>query len=340
MPAVGVQWNFTKRDSPRAFTSRKVWTPKPCMVRKLRGSARSDMTHSSMWVDSGISETKSQNVSWALAAWGIPWCGSGLSRVHQVGELHRVLDEEDRDVVADDVEVPLVGVELRGEPADVARRVDGAALARDGREAHEDRRALALLGQERGPRVLLHRLVALEEAVRGRAAGVDDPLGDALVVEVGDLLAEDEVFQQSGAAQAGLERVLVVGDRLAEVRREHLPARVDPHPVERLVARIEAGTRLGARLGAEARLTSVNVLPVTAALGASVWAPGLFGPSALNSAALSRLKGNASATALVSSCFLTAASPPADVPGLLGPATVDLLAALVERLRRTMSSPA
>ena len=79
MPARGVQWNFTKWDSPSALTSRNVCTPKPCIMLKLRGSARSDMTHSSMWVDSGIRETKSQNVSWALAAWGMAWCGSGFT---------------------------------------------------------------------------------------------------------------------------------------------------------------------------------------------------------------------------------------------------------------------
>ena len=87
MPATGVQWNFTKRDSPLALTRRKVCTPKPCMVRKLRGSARSDMTHISMWVDSGMRETKSQNVSWALAACGIPWCGSGFTAWTRSGNL-------------------------------------------------------------------------------------------------------------------------------------------------------------------------------------------------------------------------------------------------------------
>ena len=43
---------------------------------------------------------------------------------------------------------------------------------------------------------------------------MDDALGDALVVEVGDLLAQDEVFEQRRAARAGLELVLVVGDRM------------------------------------------------------------------------------------------------------------------------------
>ena len=178
----------------------------------------------------------------------------GLERVHEVGELHGVLDEEHRDVVADDVEVTLVGVKLRREAAHVARGVGRAALAGDGREPHEHGGALARLGEERGARVLGHRLVALEEAVGRRAAGVHDPLGDPLVIEMSDLLAEDEVLQQGGPPEPGLERVLVVGDRLAEIRRQHAAAGVDTHPVERLVPGIESGAGLGARLGRGDRL--------------------------------------------------------------------------------------
>ena len=47
-----------------------------------------------------------------------------------------------------------------------------------------------------------------------------DALGDALVVEVGDLLAKDEVLEQRRAAQARLQRVLIVRDRDALVGRE------------------------------------------------------------------------------------------------------------------------
>ena len=54
------------------------------------------------------------------------------------------------------------------------------------------------------------------------AARVHDALRDALVVEVGDLLAEVEVLEQRRAALAGLQRVLVVVDRNALVRRERL----------------------------------------------------------------------------------------------------------------------
>ena len=48
-------------------------------ARSCAGSRGRDITHISMWVDSGISETKSQKVSCALAACGIWWCGSGLT---------------------------------------------------------------------------------------------------------------------------------------------------------------------------------------------------------------------------------------------------------------------
>ena len=51
--------------------------------------------------------------------------------------------------------------------------------------------------------------------MRAVAAGMDDALGNALVVEVEDLLAEMEVLDQRRAARADLQRVLVVGDRAA-----------------------------------------------------------------------------------------------------------------------------
>src|SRR3982750_3571292 len=88
------------------------------------------------------------------------------------------------------------------------------------------------------------RRVALEETVRSRPARVDDALGDALVVEVRDLLAQDEVLEQRGTAQPRLERALVVADGNALVRGEDLPPGIDAHPVERSRVAIDAGHRL------------------------------------------------------------------------------------------------
>jgi len=49
---------------------------------------------------------------------------------------------------------------------------------------------------------------------------MDNPLGDALVIELGDLFAKDEVFEERRASEARLERALVVRDRNALVGRE------------------------------------------------------------------------------------------------------------------------
>ena len=138
-----------------------------------------------------------------------------LHGMHEVGELHRVLDEEHRDVVADEVEVAFLGIELHGESAHVARRVDRTRAARHRREADEDLGAPVRILQEIGLGQARQTLQRLEVAVCTAAAGMDDALGNALVIEVGDLFAEDEILQEGRAAGAGFQRVLIVGNRNA-----------------------------------------------------------------------------------------------------------------------------
>ena len=87
MPDFGFQWNLTKCDFPAAFTSRKVWMPKPSMNRSERGMPRSDITQNSMWVVSGESETKSQKLSCADCACGKPRSGSGFTEWIRSGNL-------------------------------------------------------------------------------------------------------------------------------------------------------------------------------------------------------------------------------------------------------------
>ena len=140
-----------------------------------------------------------------------------LHRMDQVGKLDRVLDEEHRDVVADQIEVALVGVELHREAAHVARQVARAGAARHGREAREHLGLLLRVLQERRLGQARQRLGRLEIAVRAGAARMHDALGDALVIEMRDLLAQDEVFEQRRPARAAFQRVLIVGDRHALV---------------------------------------------------------------------------------------------------------------------------
>ncbi|CAJ8857246.1 Uncharacterised protein [Burkholderia pseudomallei] len=149
-----------------------------------------------------------------------------LHRVHEIRELDRILNEEHRHVVAHEIVVALVGVELHGEAAHVAHRVGGAARALHRREAHVHGRFLRRVLQERGLRVLGHRFVDAEHAVRGRAARVHDALRNALVIEMRDLLAHDEVFEQRRAARARAQRVLIVRDAHALVRAQRLALRL------------------------------------------------------------------------------------------------------------------
>ena len=140
--------------------------------------------------------------------------GFHLHRMDEVREFHRVLDGEHRQVVADQVEIAFLGVELDREAAHIAWRIHAAGAARHSGESAEHRDA-ALLGQEFRGGVLRQRLGELEVAMRRRAARVHDPLGDALMVEVGDLLAEDEVLQQRRPARIRAQRILVVGNGYA-----------------------------------------------------------------------------------------------------------------------------
>jgi hypothetical protein len=68
--------------------------------------------------------------------------------VHDVGELHGVADEEHAEVVADEVPVAVLGVELDREPARVAGGLGGVPPADDGREPHGHVGRPALLLEE------------------------------------------------------------------------------------------------------------------------------------------------------------------------------------------------
>ena len=109
---------------------------------------RSDMAHMTMCVDFGHQPDEVPERVVRAGRLRIAAVGLHLHGMDQVGELDRVLDEEHRDVVADQVPVALLGVELDGEAAHVARRVDRACAAGDRREAGEYRRLLADLGQD------------------------------------------------------------------------------------------------------------------------------------------------------------------------------------------------
>ena len=73
---------------------------------------------------------------------------AALCRVHEVRKLHRILNEEDRDVVPDEIPIPFIRVELHREPTHVPGGVGRASFAENGRESDEDRCLLSHFGEE------------------------------------------------------------------------------------------------------------------------------------------------------------------------------------------------
>lgn len=147
-----------------------------------------------------------------------PAAPAPLLRADEVRELHRVADEEHRGVVADEVVIALVGVELEGEAPGVAPRVGGALLSGDGREAREHVRRRARL-EQRCFRVGADVLGRLERAEGAGSLRVDVPLGDALAVEVRHLVEEVDVVQDDRTVGADGEAVAITRRRCAGVRR-------------------------------------------------------------------------------------------------------------------------
>ena len=126
-----------------------------------------------------------------------------LHRVDDVGKLDGVLNEEHRDVVADEIPYAFASIELHSKTPHVARQVERAAIAGDGAEPDEDRCPDADLAEHLGARERCEAAGQLKVAVSARAPRVNDPLGYPLVIEVGDLLAIDEILEQGRTPRAG-----------------------------------------------------------------------------------------------------------------------------------------
>ena len=139
----------------------------------------------------------------------------------EVLELRGVTHEEHRGVVADQIEVALVGVELQREPSGVANRVRIALFPGHRGEAGEHRGALADLGEKTRLGEPGDVLGDLEESVGTGALGMHDPLGDALAVEVLHLLHDIVVVQHGRPGRPHRERVLVARSGDPRVRRRH-----------------------------------------------------------------------------------------------------------------------
>src|ERR1035437_11060150 len=138
----------------------------------------------------------------------------------EVGEFDGILDEENRDVVADQVPVAFFSVELDGKSAYVTRGIYRTRAACDGRYTSEHGGLLTYLGEYTGGGVLFQRGGQLEESMHARRSRVNDTLRNTLVIEMRNFLAKDEILQKRRAARIGPERILIIGKHDALVRGE------------------------------------------------------------------------------------------------------------------------
>ena len=68
----------------------------------------------------------------------------------QIRKFDGVLNEKHRDIVAHQIPVPLLGVELRGKTTNIAREIERPGATRDSGKAHEHFGLLTDLGKNIG----------------------------------------------------------------------------------------------------------------------------------------------------------------------------------------------
>ncbi len=146
--------------------------------------------------------------------------GLHFHRMHEIGKFDRILDEEDRNVVADEIPIAFLGVELDGEAPDVPHRVRRSRAAGDRRKSNIDLGLFADLRQHARARIFRQRLPQLEKTAGAGPARVDDAFGDALMVKMKNLFAEMEILQKRWTPSASAKRVLIVEDGDAMTGRQ------------------------------------------------------------------------------------------------------------------------
>ena len=123
-----------------------------------------------------------------------------LLRVDEIRKLERIADKEHRRVIADDVPVALLGVELDREAAHVALGIGRAALARHRRESHEKRRFLADLREHLRLRVARDIVRDLQRAECARTFCVDTAFRNHFAIEVSEFFEQPDVLQNNRTA--------------------------------------------------------------------------------------------------------------------------------------------
>src|SRR5665647_3132860 len=122
--------------------------------------------------------------------------GFHFNGMDEVREFYGILDEENRNVVANQVPVTFFRVKLDGKSAYVTRGIYRTRAACDGRYTSKYGGLLTNLGEYPGGGVLFQRGGQLEESMHARPSRVNDTLGNTLMIEMGDFFTKNEILQK------------------------------------------------------------------------------------------------------------------------------------------------
>ena len=117
----------------------------------------------------------------------------------EVGELGGIAQEEDGCVVCYHVPVTLFCSKLDRETSRVSGAVGGTRFATDGGKANGDGTLFAFFAEDVGNAEIIEGLGALEGTMSTAAFGMDDSLGDAFTVEMGEEVDQVEVLKKQWA---------------------------------------------------------------------------------------------------------------------------------------------
>ncbi len=145
-----------------------------------------------------------------------------LNGMNDIGELDRILNEENRNIIGDKIVVAVFGIELCCKSPHIAGSIGRTARADYSGETYEDRRLHGRVLQKFGHRVLRNRFIGLKVPVYAKSTRMNDTLRNALMIEVGHFLAKMEILHQGRSPPARLKRIIGVGYANSLIGRKRL----------------------------------------------------------------------------------------------------------------------
>ena len=158
--------------------------------------------------------------------------GLRLDGMDEIREFDGVLNEKDGRVVAHQVIVAFLGIELGGEAADVPHRIRRSSEALHVGKTHKDRGLFSRILQKARLGVLGKGLVYLKIAMCPGTSCVNHAFRYPLLVKMSHFFQKVEVFKQRGASASGFKCILVIGYFNSQVACERLVHAVGAHGVQ------------------------------------------------------------------------------------------------------------